>query len=451
MRPALLIRRLSRLFRIRAGEGALVFLLGFLLMGNSFALEVSDVLAISGFLDQVGLQGLLVVWVIDMLLIILTAGLQSLVVDRFRRTQIMQWMCLVLALVYLLLRFLFLIPSLAWLNYSLLYLLSDQQWLFFPLVFWVMANDIFDVAGAKRLFPLIAAGGLLGRVAGLLVAAAAPTVFGWLGYPSAALLSVNSLIYLGLFFLILWKVPRTAFRDSSYHRLPMRETLAEGQEFIRNVSSFKYLTFSLVAMGLALTIIEYHFLAVSHAAYEQADRFQTFYSLYRLGETLLAVAIQGFITSRLIDRISLKNSFLLLPATSLVSITWMLAIPGILSGTGGRLISRLVMSTIDESARKAFQGLVPEARRGRVSMFMDSYLFAIGTILGSLILAAIIFIASRNPELSSPRTYLIAAFLVTLGAVGLVIKMRQNYDMSLLNWRLTRRRRGTSTLDRLDF
>ncbi len=84
-------------------------------------------------------------------------------------------------------------------------------------------------------------------------------------------------------------------------------------------------------------------------------------------------------------------------------------------------------------------------------MFMDSYLFAIGTILGSLILAAIIFIASRNPELSSPRTYLIAAFLVTLGAVGLVIKMRQNYDMSLLNWRLTRRRRGTSTLDRLDF
>ena len=33
---------------------------------------------------------------------------------------------------------------------------TDQQWRFFPVVFWILANDIFDPAAGRRLLPVIA-------------------------------------------------------------------------------------------------------------------------------------------------------------------------------------------------------------------------------------------------------------------------------------------------------
>ena len=45
---------------------------------------------------------------------------------------------------------------------------------------------------------------------------------------------------------------------------------------------------------------------------------------------------------------------------------------GIASGAGSYLVAKLSLNSIDDIARKTLQSLVPEERRGRVSMFMDS-------------------------------------------------------------------------------
>ena len=66
--------RLYQLLRLRSGELGIVVILGLLLLCNSVALEVADVVAISGFLSEVGLPQLLLVWIIDMALLLLTTG-----------------------------------------------------------------------------------------------------------------------------------------------------------------------------------------------------------------------------------------------------------------------------------------------------------------------------------------------------------------------------------------
>src|SRR3954469_19898634 len=86
----LMLNSVGRFFRLRPGEYRLVLVMGLLLFANSLALEISDVVAISGFLQNVGVTELLIVYVVDMLLIILTAGLQSLVVDRFQRVTLLR-------------------------------------------------------------------------------------------------------------------------------------------------------------------------------------------------------------------------------------------------------------------------------------------------------------------------------------------------------------------------
>jgi AAA family ATP:ADP antiporter len=143
--------------------------------------------------------------------------------------------------------------------------------------------------------------------------------------------------------------------------------------------------------------------------------------------------------------------FLIVPFSSLAGVTWMMALPGIVSGVGGVVLRKLPAFTIDESARKAFQALVPEERRGRVSMFMDSYLYAAGTVIGCILTGATLLVGSRLHSSAGFYVYLAFGALATLFAIWAISKMRGVYDSSLFNWRLKRRQRGATVLDKLDF
>ena len=449
---------LNRTFRLRPGETGLVLTLGLLLLSNSVAQQVSGIVAISGFLSEGGVNQILIVWVVDTLLIILMTGLQSLIVDRFDRITLMRGMIFAFALVFVVLRLMFTVQALGWLNYSLLYLVSEQQWLFFPLIFWVLANDIFDMAQTKRLFPLIASLGSAGKLLGIGIALLSPGLFSRLAIKPEEVLTLNVLVYMLAYLIMVAGLRKVKVRQTRQKPETLQETLTEGWAFVREVPSFRYLMLSIIALIVCDTIIEFRFLVVSNQVFSDASSYQTFYSLYRLGLALASIAVQGFLTNRVIARISLKNTFLILPFTALAGATWMMALPGIISGIGGVVLQKLPAITVDQSARKAFQALVPEERRGRVSMFMDSYLFAGGTIIGCLVTGAIVFVGPLrglvSPQLGSSRyfyVYLAIAVIAALFAIWAVLKMRAVYESSLFNWRLKRRQRRASVLDKLDF
>jgi AAA family ATP:ADP antiporter len=307
--------RIKQVLALRPGESGLVALLGILLLGNSAALAVSNVVSVSGFLSEVGVNEILIVWIVDMLLVMLSTGLQSLIVDRFERVTLLRWMSFLFALVYVILRMLFVFGVPGWINYSILFLLTEQQWLFFPLIFWILANDIFDMAQAKRLFPLIASGNFVGQILGLGVAAVAPDVLSRFSVSSAELLSMNVLIYLLLYLLISEGLRNVKVRQRSRQRESVRETLTEGWGFVRDVPSFRYLMLGMLILSVAFTIVEFHFLAVTSSSelFSSAGSFQTFYSLYNLGATLAAITLQALLTRRIISRFGLKNTFLIFP------------------------------------------------------------------------------------------------------------------------------------------
>jgi AAA family ATP:ADP antiporter len=443
--------RLTRLFRVQPGETGVVVVLSVILLTNALAMQISYVVSVSGFLSEQGANQMPLIWIVDMLLIILLTGLHSLIVDRFNRVKLIGAMSFGFAFIFVILRLMFVLRLPGWLNYALLYLVAEQQWLFFPLVFWVLANDIFDMAQAKRLFPLIASGNLIGQMVGLGIAAASPALLRSLNIAPEELLTFNVMIYMVTNLLIAWGLQHIKVRQTTHRHESVRETLTEGWDFVKEVPAFRYLMAAILALVLCETIIEFHFLSVSGAAFPEADRYQTFYSLYRLGVILAAAVIQGFLTSRIINRVGLKNAFFILPLVLLTGALWALALPGIASGVGAIVLLKLVKDTVDESSRKSFQALVPEERRGRVSMFMDSYLLATGTIVGAVVVVVIVSVGLQVGSAAYPYVYLGLAVLAALFAIWAINRMRQVYDRSLLNWRLKRRQRGAHVLDKLDF
>ena len=74
---------------------------------------------------------------------------------------------------------------------------------------------------------------------------------------------------------------------------------------------------------------------------------------------------------------------------------------------------------------------------------MDGYLFTSGTLIAALLTGIIILVKA------SFLIYLAIAVLAALVAIWAVYKMRQGYDISLLHWRLKRRRSRNTLVGKL--
>ena len=426
--------------------------LGFLLFANSVAQPLAEITAVANFLPEVGVNNILVVWIIDALLAFVITGGQSLIIDRFNRKRLLQGLCAVLGVVFGLLWLMVVLGAPSWLNYGLLYLVAQQQWLVYPMIFWVLANDVLEMSQAKRLLPLMASLGFVGRLVGILLALLWPAMMARLGLPSQTVLLVCIVIYMAALAVAVTGLRRVRVRHTTQRVETMRATLAEGWEFVREVPLFRFLALVTLALIMCETFLEFHFLVITDQTFTTAASYQTFYSLYRLGLTVASIAVQAFLTSRIIDRVGLKNAFLILPIAALAGATWMLAsATSIVSAVGGVVLQKLPQFTVDESARKSFQSLVPEERRGRVSVFIDSYLYSAASIAGSLITGVIVFAGVRLALPQYYYAYLAAAVATAAFGLWAALRLRAVYDSSMLNWRLKRRERRSSVMDKLQF
>jgi hypothetical protein len=438
-----------RLFNVQPRERASLVVFLVLTAANAISLEGAYIVATSGFLKRLRVEQFPILWLVDMAIILVISGLYTLIVDRVPRLKLVRSLVLCLVAIYLIFRLLFVYGVPDWLTYPGLYLLAEQQYTIFLLAFWALANDRFSVAQSKRLFPLIAGGGLVGQIIGSGLAGGSAKFFARRGIHPSELLTVNALLFLLAYAMLVLAARHVTVRarqETGHFRV--REMLTTGFDFVRKVPSFRYLATAMLCMGFVLAIIEYHFLFTSDQAFTDAAGFQAFYGTYRMVLALGTLGVQGLLTGWLLKQAGLKNTFLILPATLLAAMGWMLAVPGIIGGATGRFLGRLVLVGVDRPTRQTLQGLIPEERRGRVSTFMNSYLYVVGSIFGSTVLGATILATAFGwlEESIATLVYLMLAIVVAVVAVRSAWRMRAVYDESLLDWRLARRRRRGSTL-----
>ena len=446
--------RLSQLLNVAPGEWKLVSALFALFVINTLVLELSDVVATAGFISHIGVSGILWLWIIDMLITLVVTGACASVIDRMSRVKLMVWLLGGLTALYLILQLLFHAGVSNELIYPALYIMADLQLSVFPLIFWTLANDVYSVSDGKRLFPIIGAGSALGSILGNGLAAGAAVLIARTGGSELNLLIVAAaLLLIGI--LLLW----FAFRHQTIRARQSRETqagvydtLLVGVDFFRNVPFFKYLAVVMLLAGVALTIVEYNFLSATEQSLTTDLQFQAFYGAYKIALMVSVLLGQGLLTGRLLKKVPIKNTFIVMPVTLIIVIACVLVIPGLIGAALGRFLARLVQRTWDDLARKSVQGMIPDERRGRISIVMDSYFYTIATLVACLTISGLLLAASWG-WLSSgwaATIYLGIATLAALGAVWASLRLRAVYDLSLLNWRLARAHRK-SVLDGLEF
>jgi len=430
-----------------------------LLLSNAIAQKLSEIVSVSSFLSNVGVSQILWVWMLDGALLILVTGLQSLLIDKYSRLKIIQSVVLGLAFSFVVLQILFWANAPLWLTQSLLYLVSQQQWMTFPLIFWIFTNDLLSLSQTKRLMPRIASFGFLGSFIGIGIAALSSLLFRFFSVPEEWVITFNTVtnisIYLAIYACLKFQISKYRVRQVTYTVEPLYQSVIEGWKFICGVELFRYLSISVLCIVICETIIEFRFLLISSDLFDNQYAYQSFYSIYLSARAMLESCTSTFLTKAVIGHLGLKAVFIIQPLFSCLAAIVMLSTSSFIGSIAGVFLQKNPQYSLDEPARKALQGLVPEERRGRVSIFVDSYLIGAGGILGSAVVLGILGISARLNrgsslgDLTSPY-YLWVAFFCACIACLLALRMRKAYDNSMLNWRLKRRSRNSNVLDMLD-
>ena len=117
--------RFLALVNLKPEELRLAFSLWVLIAINTFVLELADVVATAGFIGNLGVDRIPWLWIVTTVITIFAAGFYLVFIDRFPRLQLVIWLLTGLAILYLLLEFLFAFNAPIWLTYPSLYLLAD--------------------------------------------------------------------------------------------------------------------------------------------------------------------------------------------------------------------------------------------------------------------------------------------------------------------------------------
>jgi MFS family permease len=229
------------------------------------------------------------------------------------------------------------------------------------------------------------------------------------------------------------------------------DTLREGIGFLRDVPAFRFLGLIIIAISGGYTTIEYVFLSDLQASFSDPDSLQAFYGLFKVATLVAIVLMQAFAT-KYIARIEFKGVFAVMPATLLLAVGSALVLPGLWPVVVGNFLSRVVLQRVELPARKSFQGLVPDERRGRVSAFLDGVLYPFGAIVGTAVVGGSLALASAGViSLSQARSlYLLIAGVTMAFALWAVLSFSRSYDSSMLNWRLQRKRNRGDIFKKLD-
>lgn len=444
--------------RIAPSERLRFVTLASLLFINAIVVQSNGVVATSGFIAKVGLQQLLIVWTIDNIVILIGSGLYSIFVDRMKRTDLMTILFSVAAVTYLVMYALFVLGAPSYLSYTLLMVLNDQQWILFGLAIWALANDTFSVSESKRLFPLMAVVALLGGIAGNALA----TGISWLATQvpgledgvrttymlmlfNAALMAASAGLVVG----VLRRLNIVTHQDRSSDG-PVA-IIKEGISFVQEIPAFRYLALSMLVVGFGLNTLQYQFFFSAEQVFSDPNALGAFYGAVRMVRMISLLLIQGLLTTWVLQNIGFRSVFIVLPVVMLGALVAPILLPGIIAITIGDYLVRITMDGVDESARQSFIGLVPDERRGRVNAFFNGYLYPIGSIASCGLIGLTIYLEGNGvfPEGFAATFYLTIAALLVASAIYSVRRLRANYDSSLLNWRLRRRKRG-SVLSNLD-
>ena len=287
--------------------------------------------------------------------------------------------------------------------------------------FWVIANLVFDLREAKRLFGFIGAGAIAGGIFGGYLTSFLANFFG----TGIVILTAAILLLMCLpIIMIVWKIRKEQVNKSMKEDKKEEDKSMFGSSFkIILKSNHLFNLASIVGISvLVAKLIDFQFNDFSNKAFENSNELASFFGFWFSSFNIIALLIQLFLTNKLLSRFGVTSNLSLLPLG--------LAIGSILFLTFPELWVLILIKGVDGSFKQSVNKAafevsflpVPYNIKKQAKPFIDVVVDSVATGIAGFLLLFVI----KGLNLDTTYITMITLFFLLLWFV-MIYRLRRSY------------------------
>jgi len=361
---ALLLWTVALLFIIRSG-GTLL---------NNFAE--------TAFLKRYGVEYLPVVNMINAVATFFLTGILTAFTGRMAASRLLSWVFILCGISIGVMRLS--IPFGYDLIYPALFMMKSQFEMLQALMFWNLANDLFNTRQSKRLFPLVTAGGVVGMILGSFLTPWVASVFRmdnllyiYMGLTVAGALLVTAMTS---------RFPTLVFSDhktgKTKTRTPMIEEFKRVVPLVKESTLFKIVLVLTFMPNVVIPIINYQFNYVIDSSFASEASLIHFLGNFRGVLNIISLFILLFV-GRIYGRWGISVALMFHPFNYAIALLGFLFRFDIFAAMYARMSTTIIRTTINVPANAILMGLFPDSYRSMIRPFLRGTVVRLALFSGS--------------------------------------------------------------------
>ena len=374
----------------------------------------------TAFLKRYGIEYLPLVNMINTVATFFITGVMATFMSRVAGARILLYLFVLCALSVAAIRAV--IPLGLELIYPLLFMLKSQFELLQALLFWNLANDLFNTRQSKRLFPLLTAGGVVGLILGSfgtpLLAAAFQMDNLLFVYMFTALSGAAVVKGMGLKFPAIFRTERKQRGKDGEKRPSMADEIRRVWPLVRQSTLFKIVLVLAFMPNVVIPIMNYQFNFTVDLFFPTESGMITFFSYFRGVLNIVSLFILLFV-GRLYGYFGLPVALMLHPLNYAVAFLALFFRFDVLAAIYARMSTNILRTTINLPANAILIGLFPASYRNMVRPFIRGTVVRAGLLLGSGII--LVFVNYFHPRYLSLAAL---PFVLAWAAAPVILKAR---------------------------
>jgi ATP/ADP translocase/HEAT repeat protein len=249
---------------------------------------------------------------------------------------------------------------------------------------WLVASNLFDAREAKRLYPLLGMGMVLGAACGGEFTSRTVRL---VGTRNLLLASAVMVIIAYLFFRLATSQSKSAVREA--RAAEKEETDFSFSGMVRDIAHTRHLQVIvglMTAMYMVDTLVDYQFQATA-ASNLKGDNLTAFFGkFYGLYLNLTEFFFQLFVTSFVVRRFGVGGTLQIAPASIIVASGAVIASHSVATSSGIRLTEAATRYTLNRTGMELLYMPLPQELRNRIKAFLDICVDRLSRGLGGLLL-----------------------------------------------------------------
>ena len=283
--------------------------------------------------------------------------------------------------------------------------------------FWLLSNYIFNAREAKRLFSFIGAGAISGGILGGYLVRWLVDPIGITGITWAGAAMIALCIPISLYI--------TNYRKRRLLRLFKTSNSSQESTSLSELFSSKHVIYLALVVALSVIVarlVDYQFSSFAQDIFVEATELSRFFGFWFSTFNIIALALQLFVTHRLLKLLGVTSNLLLLPVGVLFAVTTFIFIPELwvvilLKGLDGSF-----KQSINKASLELAVVPMPHHIKSQAKTFIDVVVDSVATGVAGIML----FVLLQQFQIDGLYIKLLTLILV-LGWIFCVIKLRTEY------------------------